>query len=428
MKGEPEAKNIPEKPSLTQLKETYESELSKLRGFLIPHKDLWYYEVLNNFPTSLKAFPSSWIKQVENLNEEAKWQLDCGAGLEFLEGDLLEILKEIEELEAIPRWPETPEIKYPSWALFKVGGKKQHEIHRIVPVMPLMGLKSGDTFVDIGGGKGHLPRILCLYHGHNAITLDTNQHFQELGMARLKKYPPPEGAGELTFINHTFGPEDNEGRLKEEDIFQKAQASLGLHTCGPLSLHHLSKAQPKKGLLNFPCCYNKLEPEVHTNLSDFLQKDPFELSKHSLTLASRGHTTISFEDYQLKKQVKLMRAALHFYLHEKFGMNDFITVGSAHARDYRKDFDHYARLKIQQLALLEPKENLNDFFEREDIQEKVRLVYYANIIRWRWGRILEKYLIYDRALSLVEKGHIAEVYQFFDEKLSPRNLGILIRA
>lgn len=420
-----------EAPSRERLKEKYQQELKALSDFLSPTANIWRNEVLNTYPDSRSAFKESWLKTVANLSSEQKWHLDCGRHIDKLpKCDLKEIFLEMDRLAEVPLWPEPEAVKYPSWALHSVSGKKQHEISRIVPLTPLLGLKGKDThFVDIGGGKGHLTRILCLYHGHNGISLDTNEKFQSLGRERLAKYPHPEGAGKMTFFNHTFGATEEEAKKKEEEVFKNAHASLGLHTCGPLALHHLKQASPSKGLLNFGCCYQKLNPEEETNLSDFSKENPLPINKFALTLASRGATDISHQVYQLKEKVKLMRAALHFYLAEVFGHTEFITVGSALPKDYRQDFAHYAKVKCQQLGIeLTEKQvsGLNDFYHRDDIQEKIHFIYHANIIRWRWSRVIEKYLIYDRALSLVEKGHKAQVFQFFDATVSPRNLGILI--
>jgi hypothetical protein len=420
-------------PSKESLQEKYRQELKALHDFLGQTADIWCHEVLNTYPKSRSSYKESWLETVAKLSSEEKWHLDCGRHLEELpSGELKDTFREMEDLAHIPKWPGPQKTQYPSWALHKVSGKKQHEIERIVPLTPLLGLKDHDShFVDIGGGKGHLSRILCLYHGLSGISLDTNEKFQNLGKERLKKYPHPEGAGQMHFIQHTFGTKDPEGQKRELSLFSKAKASLGLHTCGPLALHHLKQAKAEKGLLNFGCCYQKLEPKTETQLSQFTRERPLPLNKFALTLASRGATDISFQVYQLKEKVKLMRAALHFYLMENFNHQDFVTVGSALPKDYRQDFSHYAKIKCAQLGihLSQAQQNsLNDFFKRDDIQEKIHHVYHANIVRWRWSRILEKYLIYDRALYLVEQGHTAEVYQFFDANLSPRNIGILIRS
>ena len=45
--------------------------------------------------------------------------------------------------------------------------------------------------------------------------------------------------------------------------------------------------------------------------------------------------------------------------------------------------------------------------------------------RWQFGRALEVYILLDRALNLMEKGMKVSMATYFDESLSPRNIGIL---
>jgi hypothetical protein len=49
----------------------------------------------------------------------------------------------------------------------------------------------------------------------------------------------------------------------------------------------------------------------------------------------------------------------------------------------------------------------------------------CNIIRWQLGRALEVYLLLDRCLYLEEQGFRVQIEQYFQETLSPRNIGIL---
>jgi len=48
----------------------------------------------------------------------------------------------------------------------------------------------------------------------------------------------------------------------------------------------------------------------------------------------------------------------------------------------------------------------------------------AGLIRNALGRALEIYLLLDRAIYLEEQGYKVKVEEFFDEELSPRNIGI----
>lgn len=419
------------RPSLEELTHLYSGELKKIQVFLSPLEPLWSLEVLNEYPRTMPSLKKEWLEAIDEWTMEMEWKTDCGEDFDKLpDSSLKELFLHLQELEDIKRWPETQEIKYPSWATFKVGGKKIHEIQRIIPLLSTLELGPGDHFVDIGGGKGHLSRILCLYHGLNGVTLDTNQEFQNLGKARLEKYQAPEGAGKLTFALHTFG--GNDCKEREQGFFKEAKGSFGLHTCGPLALHHLSKVERSKALLNFGCCYQKMSPGKDTLLSQYAREvAPVNFTKHALTLASRGHTSISLSDYELKKKVKKMRSALHFFMIEKEFESGFVTVGSAHPRIYHLSFEDYAITKLKELGHDFNEEKikieLSEFWNRPELQKILQEIYRANIVRWRFGRILEKYLLFDRALSYVEKGHPVEVYQFFDESLSPRNIGLLKR-
>lgn len=419
-------------PSLEKLKDLYSKDLKEISDFLTPYKLLWSEEVLNDYPKTMGIFEPRWLSEIQSWSLEEEWKVDCGIDIEKLPpSSLKDLFLKIKKLEDIPRWPNTTDKQYPSWALFKVGGKKQHEIQKIIPLLETLNLKAGDSFVDIGGGKGHLSRILCLYHGLNGITLDTNREFQDLGKARLEKYKKPENSGELTFVQHTFGGESC--KETEKSIFQKAKVSFGLHTCGPLALHHLSKIEKQKGLLNFGCCYQRMDVKIDTVLSEFCRKQaPLPLTKFSMTLASRGHTSITLKDYELKKRVKKMRAALHFFMIKEGLQDGFVTVGSAHPRLYNQSFEDYAFHKIEQLGLNKnqniSKDSLRSFWLDESLQKTLDEIYKASLVRWRFGRILEKYVLYDRALKYVEEGHPVEVYQFFDETLSPRNIGLLKRG
>lgn len=422
----------PDSPSLEKLYESLSSELESLYHFLKNYQLIWSEEVLNNYPLTLSQYNNDWLKIISHLTIDQEWQVDCGKSIDDLpSSDLKTLLLKLQMFEKVPRWQGTEKVNYPSWAFFKVSGKKQHEIEKVVQTLPIFNLRPGDHFIDIGGGKGHLARILTLYHGLNGVTLDSNFEFQDLGVKRLHKYKKPQGHGQLEFILHTFGEESLIS--KEAEYFKNIQLSLGLHTCGPLALHHLSKLRDDQSLLNFGCCYQKMDIKTDVILSHFAKKyAPLSFTKHALTLATRGHTSITFKEYLLKKKVKRMRAGLHFFMIENGIQSGFVTVGSAPPRLYNLSFSEYVVTKLKEIGAQSflnecSISDIENFWEKDDTQNKINEVYRACLIRWRFGRVLEKFIIYDRALSCIEKGFPVEVYQFFDEKISPRNIGLIKR-
>ncbi len=409
----------------------YQQELSKLYHFLEPLKGIWSVEVLGDYPTHLGNYPASWIDALDKIGSEGEWEIEIGNIPENLNcPNLSKLFQDLALMEDLPQWKFNPSPKqatdYPSWALNFVSEKKQHEIFQLSALLDQsLKKKSSLKMVDIGGGKGHLARILALYHGHHLLTLDTNKELQVLGEQRRDAYPHPEGAGTLEFLNHTFGPHSESPEL-DAKIFKEAQVTLGLHTCGPLALEHIQTYQNHQSLYNFGCCYQKLT-EKEVGLSQYVKKSaPLEVGKYALTLASRGHTKITEKDYQLKRRVKLYRAALHLWMAENTKDNTFITVGSARPRDYFGSFGSYASSKLAKFNLCETPEVLDAFYERAETQEQIKKILLANLVRWRFGRIVEKFILLDRALAQVEQGKHAQLYQIFDAELSPRNTVLYI--
>ncbi len=412
----------------------YQSELRKIYAFLSPLKGIWSVEVLNQYPDTLCAYPQSWIDAMGNLDFEQQWQIEMGIIPKAIEGsELAELFETLATLEAIPSWSFDPDAyhpeDYPTWALNYVSEKKQHEITHLASLLEQsLAQNKPLKIVDIGGGKGHLGRILALYHGHHVTTIDTNAELQAMGKDRLERYPHPEDAGSLNFLNHTFGPQSESPKLDEE-LFTQAQVTLGLHTCGPLALEHIQTYQAHQSLYNFGCCYQKLDSDHEVNLSEFSKREtPLDITKYALTLATRGHTKITLKDYELKMRVKYYRAALHLWMSENTKDNTFITVGSAKARDYFGSFGDYAVSKLEKfnLANAADKDELDRFYENVETQAKLLDIFHANLIRWRFGRIIEKFILVNRALWQVEQGRHAKLYQVFQSELSPRNTVLYI--
>ena len=417
---------------LETLKENYQQELLLLSKFLNRHEGIWSHEIIGNYPATMEAYSDAWLHDLSCLSDQEEWDLDCERNHHKLpQGELKDLLNEVTTLKAVPRMEENlvaalENQRYPSWALFQVSGKKQHEIKAISHYVSKLNL-TNKTLVDIGGGKGHLSRILALYHGFSASSLDSNLELQELGKRRLAKYPLPNGHGELKFIHHTFGLNDSETLERENLLFKKSPFSVGLHTCGELALSHLQKSKLKNSLLNIGCCYQRLSPAQAAQLSHFSrEKAPLELTKYALTLATRGHTDISLKDYTVKKRVKYYRAAIQLFANSKKGTNEFLSVGSNHPRDYFRSFSEYALEKMAGLDIKTSEDELESFYRCPSTTRSLDQIYRGNLVRWRFGRLIEKYLVYDRALKLIEEGHSARVFQIFDEKISPRNMAIAV--
>lgn len=410
-----------------------ESKLSKTRHFLLEYSELWKREVLNYYPDSIESFPKDWIATLKSLSQEELYLIDGKQQYQHLpDSQLKSFIKECRELEELESLPITPS-DYPSWAWYGVRGKKKHEITHLLPLIKDRSTQNKiKHFYDIGGGVGHLARILAHYESIETTSVDMNQTLQDKGEIRKNKYPKPETAKNLNFINLSF----NQNFHKSFPVNDQT-GLLGLHTCGDLAfdfVHNFIKSDAKLAI-NFGCCYLKINPEGNVNLSKISHSTPLPYTKYALTLATRGHMNLSREEFQFKLKVKKYRYLLHLFFRDVFNITTFISVGDSPPRDYELSFYEYIKLKIQEnnlqnnypISIEQLDEKIcEDYFHAKEQEEKFMSLLYCDIIRWQLGRILEIDLLLDRALYAKENGVQAEVYQIFDVHQSPRNIGIIL--
>ncbi|RLA65389.1 MAG: hypothetical protein DRQ89_01325 [Epsilonproteobacteria bacterium] len=396
-----------------------------IREFLKGHQGFWYEEILNDYPHTLDNYPDKWIEDLNLLSFEDLWKIDAKIDFSPLEGELKTLILKINSLSIIPQ-VEGANENLPHKALLGMNQKKVHEVSRLAPYIgKLQKIHRFSQGFDIGGGKGHLARTLAHYFALPTICLDPDLDLIKAGQKLLKKISTPENAKEISFINkslgtHIYNPDivadENKLKLDNETL------AIGLHTCGPLSLRLMERA---KNLINIGCCYLKLNPESEINISKTSKEDPLTFSKYSLALASRGHGGISFIDFMNKWKVKSFRYSLHLLLYEKLGIKKFITVEGYPLKKYGEDFSEYALTKLSELNIKHSFDaaDLNNF--HQEWNPLVKKMFLANIIRWQFGRLLEVYILLDRAIYLQENGFSVEINEIFNESISPRNIAIL---
>ena len=408
----------------------FKSHALSLAEFTSQYAPLWSKEIMNEYPYSIDDYPREWIDLLDSLNSNELFDVDCKRPVEKIKGTSFEaFMQTIKKLTDVPVIQPLPELPLEDWAFQGVKKKKRHEIQKIVPVLKnVRAKKSFDYVVDIGGGVGHLSRVLSHYHAIPSISIDQNSEFQEIGKGRLKKFRKIDGAQDVSFLNITFGKKEDEAELKK--VFNERSLSLGLHTCGALAHTLIQKTidHQTMGLLSFGCCYHTLKSNIDIPMSNFYKENKFPvLNLYGLTLATRAHGEMTFDTYKTKKRVKQYRYALHLFLMKNFNNKSFVEVGECQLSTYWKPFHNYISEKLSFLKVDHTfsNEDFDKFYESAEVQRELRIMFLCNIIRWQLGRALEVYLQIDRCLYLEENGYDVILEQYFDESLSPRNLGIL---
>lgn len=406
----------------------FKSHALRLAEFIQRFTPIWKNEIMNEYPSSISYYPKEWILLLSSLSENDLFEIDNKKIIaQINETSFASFMLEIQELSCIDKIQNHSKTLLENGAYQGVKKKKRHEIEHIVPILTKINSQTKiKKIIDVGGGVGHLARILAHYGEIPTVSIDKNKDFQKIGEKRVLRYPRKKTSAEVMFFNTNLDLE----QTTNSEIFEKDSFCVGLHSCGSLSNLLIKGAVQNKlaGILNFGCCYYRLDPSLDFPISCFYNENNLPaFNLYSLTLATRSHAKSSLENYLLKKRVKQYRYALHLFLMKYFFINNHFDVGEIQTKLYWRPFSEYISKKLEELKISHKftHKDFEQFYADPLLQKELQTMFICNIIRWQFGRLLEIYLLLDRCLYLSENNFDVTLEQYFCEELSPRNLGIL---
>lgn len=382
------------------------------------------------YPEPFSDYNLEWIEELASIREkEAVIKLEKKEVFELVKSpSLINFYKRIEELADLPKAPPSNPMPQDQFTFLFMIPKKQHEIKNLAPfVNDFSEQHKIERVIDIGGGIGLFAQTLNKEYNLKVTSVDMDPVLQQTGRERHDRnarYPD----NKVEYINLKVDAENLEFRK----ILENKKMTVGLHTCGTLANDQIkvSSNQKVKALINFGCCYHKLEKDPQgQNISQLAraQKERVEMNHFALTLSSRAHRKMDEKDYDLKLKVKLYRYAIHFLLHDHYGFKKLVTLGNSSPKLYDESFGTYAleQLKRIQVEPKHSKDELDAYFADKDRQDLIWKMLAAGLIRNAMGRLLELYVLLDRVIYLEEQGYNVNLYEFFEEEISPRNIGIV---
>lgn len=394
----------------------FAKQFLKIRDFLGQHEWLHEKEVLNRYRESIPHQYKSWANQLKDFSQDDKIQLENELVSSKLSPDFNQFLQTITELTQVPTFNVKSNPLKGELAR-KLNKKKKHEIEILTEVLKHNQFK---TLVDFGSGAGHLSTCLIHDNEKESYCLDGNSDFQQIGKKKLKRYFP-KVQPRVHFIHQLINEHTDYNFIpdKNDTLF------LGLHSCGPLSTYQLQHFNHEKvgGILNFGCCYHKLNDEY--NISKLAQESPKTFTNHALTMAAKSFKWLDENSISDREKVKSYRYTLELLLidHDIPVPKSF---GNGSSEDYQRDFPSYAQSMFSRVDIISPISDLEQYFQSKS--ENVQFIQNLGIIRGMLGRLIEIYLVLDRTLYLEERDFQPELHQYFDRKLSPRNLGISVNC
>lgn len=390
----------------------YSNHFEKVKSFLSKHHYIFDVEVLKRYPEDIEPYYLNLSREIINLSNEelALFESNINTNDKFSE-ELNSLLSEIKNLIEIP-CEDIKESMLDKNLSRKLNPKKKHELSTL---KTLFDNSETSIVFDIGGGVGHLSNIFVANQDKEAICIDMNKDFIESGKLKIKRWLPSH-MDKVKFINKKIG-KSLELNLTDSSLI------AGLHSCGSLSVDIVKYFSSKKTgkLLNFGCCYHQLGKDY--NISEQSKINPLNITNNALHLATRSYAYTTEVEVIQRRSVKMFRYALH-HLGMKYFNDEFITLGNGKKEDYNGDFSSYVYKYYKKSQSLS-KDEIETFYKDESIQTVINENFYLDFIRALFGRVIEVYLLLDRALYLEESGVSPKLIQIFDRKLSPRNIGII---
>jgi len=373
----------------------------------------------------------------------------------------------IKEQESAEEWPG--EFKKLQQVFRKhIKPKKKHEIIRMADVASMLASKANSkakanveaefkakeeskNIVDIGGGLGHLSRLLSFGHDFDVTCMEAEGQFGKTAVtfdedlikaaiwANSKAKANVEASAEFEEKAKDWKPKhvtlnvDPELRSEifDDKVGQINKLGLvGLHTCGdlgPTIVRLFAESSKVTSLQSVGCCYMHIKKSFP--LSQYLKNtlNPTTFNYTNFELAC--HAIETYKD-RLKNPLDLEQLKVHCRraLMESILMNKSDKLKHKALKPVKRhqelSFAEYALKATENLPkeFQVTNEEVDKWSPKENQWFRVVAMY---TLRLLFAPLLETVLLLDRCEYLFEMGQDCTLAPIFDPRLSPRNFVIL---
>lgn len=399
----------------------------KIEIFLKEWQKIWQPSLLASYPKPLENIPESWLFYLQNASEQDLFLLSnykcTGTNMpQGLPNSMRDLVIELRDLCDFPFYFHDQELLFsdPIYAQ-QINGlemKKAHELRNLGPfVKDFSDFLQVSSLVEVGGGKGFLSLAAS---GCQAKHVIIDQVAGLLGKCesyfkRWRREKPLDCIC-CCIQNPSF---------QQQCCIENNSLIVGLHLCGNLTNDCLQSVvlSENKGVVSLGCCYHRLE--IHQqNLSGYCQLY-YGDSEFRLCLAPYHYKSI--DTYRNNVIKNIYRFALFDIYCYKNGVPPIVK--DLNVYDYPRkaekiDFEDFLFVNAKQISCLGEKNEILQFYNEKSFEQALSMERFEYIRRF-FSRILEVYLVLDRALFLKKSDLEVVLVQLFDGRISPRNLAII---
>ena len=313
------------------------------------------------------------------------------------------------ELEHVALAVQRPLAPWPRDCDRDVPGRKWSQVlcfaASVEPVRPLRG-------VDWCAGKAHLARALAVQWGNPGfVALERDRALVEAGAWLAVR----AGLDVRTVACDVMG-EGVRGLLEEPAHL------VALHACGPLHrrLLDLALAAAAPALSLVPCCYH-LGADGHLPRSRAGRECSPGLAADDLRTAVQETVTAGGHARRRRERLQAWQLGVDALLRYLDPGSAYLPLPSVPATVLSGDFARFCAFVTERQGLLLPQELDHAHWEATG-RQRFREVSALDLVRQRFRRMIELWVVLDLAVALEESGYRVRLETFCERPVSPRNL------
>jgi hypothetical protein len=389
------------------------AQFESISQALLGYRDLWS-------PSPFKSLHPSWVEQypalrafVLRLSDEQVEVYSTDINL-FVNAvsSIFPAAQQLLELAKIPAIAKT-EVSAIDLRFFKAGIKqrKWEQIQAFESCIPWL----QQPLTEWCSGKGYLAQLYGLRHQQPVHCVEYDSAICKSGIAHASKFSIDAQFHQADVVK------DNTDKL-----FEDPTSFVALHACGQLHLNLIEQVinHSIKHVAIAPCCYHLLPTVRYSPLSTPGKQTGLILTKEEMRLALEEHVTGTSAELSKHRQLQHYRLAFDEYCKASLNTNDY-TPTPALAQSWAKVpvgqlMQHLAELKQMEIPAS------IDWQPWLDIGH-VRYQNYRrySLPRYMFRRLIELWLVLDRAIVLQENGYNIDLGEFCEKSMTPRNLMII---
>ena len=395
------------------------SQFNTINDFLISHRQWWQFrpfECLKSpwsqeYPELEQALGLLSQSQLSNLHENEDL---CR---EWLQSWIPELV-DIPNLISVDGSPSTQcnseDFKRQLHASFYSGipGRKWQQIKDFSAQVE----HSKTALVEWCAGKGFLGRLVSYQQQRPVTSLEWQKDLCNQGKELAKIH-----GVEQEFVATDVHSDE------AQRIVGEVPNAVALHACGDLHTRLMtlwSNGNNRGSLVIAPCCYHLTQDDVYQPMSKVARASHLRLSKSDLSLPLQQTVTGGERIRRLREKELIWRMAFAEWYRHCHPETTYLPLPSIKQSQLSCTFNEFARWAIDKKEVTSQwdESNENDWLEKG--QSRARLVRQMELVTHQFRRVLEVWLVLDRALYLQDKGAEVSISEFCSFQTTPRNLAI----